>query len=70
MRHDSDAFFTNDLFMNPDKKQADNSDKKQSETQEKVDAVETPPPPQHMDPSKKPATEKTDSKKSVKKTKK
>jgi hypothetical protein len=38
--------------MNPDKKQTENPDKEKPETTpKKADAVETPPPPQHMDPS-------------------
>lgn len=47
--------------MNPDKKTID---KKESAPKKSPDAVETPLPPQHMDPSKKPAKEKTGEKKS------
>lgn len=48
--------------MNSDK----NTDKKEGSPKKFVDAVETPPPPQHMDPSKKPAKEKAGEKKSKK----
>jgi hypothetical protein len=49
--------------MKPDKKQAE-------ETKTKADAVETPPPPQHMDPSKQPDKDTGDSKSPGKKNKK
>lgn len=49
--------------MNPDKNQSE-------ETKTKADAVETPPPPQHMDPSKKPAKEKAEPKTTGKTSKK
>lgn len=49
--------------MNPDKK-------KQEVDKTKADAIETPPPPQHMDPSKKPAQEKDGKGKPAKKSKK
>ncbi len=39
-----------------------NHDKKETGYKKSADAVETPVPPQHMDPSKKPKTEKQDSK--------
>lgn len=41
--------------MNPDKKKADPIDE---EKKKSADTVETPPPPQHMDPSKNPEPEK------------
>lgn len=40
--------------MNPDKKQTE-------EPKTKADAIETPPPPQHIDPSKNPETGKSKS---------
>lgn len=42
-------------IMNPKER----SDKEQNDNKKSEDVVETPPPPQHMDPSKKPGTEKT-----------
>lgn len=48
--------------MNPDKKKSP-TDKEPSKSKKDVDLVETPPPPQHMDPSKKPAEDKKKSKK-------
>jgi hypothetical protein len=39
-----------------------NPDKKESNPRKSPDAVETPVPPQHMDPSKKPMTEKKERK--------
>lgn len=44
--------------MKPDKNTDDKNVKKETDVKKTVDDVETPVPPQHMDPSEKPEKEK------------